>query len=200
MIRELAVLCTLLGFFGPNAQASQPRQADAAPKECPAQLHLGADLWRYTGQYKNGAYGYSTQIPNGLTGLDQKNAFYQKGFAILSLGGGFLAVDAEPNSPLFKASGAAAKENVSELQSEFGPLISTQYRSVTLASRPAVESTVVFHCPGSKESYTDISLFALNPGKRFVYSLTWQGPQTGQALGRKTLESLQQTWKFLIPQ
>ncbi len=191
MRRGAIVICLLFACL---------ENMEAEDKECPPQLHFSGDLWKYTSQYKNLAYGYATQIPAGLVGVDQKNPFYQKGFSILSLGGGYLTVYAEVNSTLYRDPQAAAKDDLVDLKSGVDSISSVNYHPIELASRPAVQSTVVFHCRGKKETYTDISIFVLNPTRRFVYTITWQGPQTGKVPGAKAIQSIEQSWRFLTPQ
>ena len=191
MRRRAIAVCLLFGCL---------KSIEGEDKECPAQLHLNGDLWKYRSRYNNPAYGYSTQIPDGLTGVDPKNPFYQKGFSILPLAGGYLTVYAEVNSALYRSADAAAKDNLSDLKSEVDSISSVKYQPIQLGSRPAAQSTVIFHCQGLKETYTDISIFALNSTGRFVYTITWQGPQTGKVPAEKAIRSIEGSWRFLTLQ
>ncbi len=167
---------------------------------CPSKPDFGKNARAYTGSYKNPAYGYSTQIPFGLVGLDYNNPDYQKGFTILfPKNNGALSVYAEPNSALYRKPEAAAKGESGYLASE-SLAVSRHYQSSHIASRPATQSTVLFSCPGDKNSYEAISIFTLNPGGRFLYNLTWQGKASAAASATKIMQALEASWQFLAPE
>ena len=188
MRREIIAFCLLFASLEPLT---------AQNRACLTRLDLTGDLRQYKGQYRNGAYSYATRIPAGLMGVDPKNPFYQKGFSIQPLGGGYLTVFAEVNSVPYKNPQAAAQDHLNDLKSNFGSVASVRCRDLQLASRPAVQATAVLRCPGQKATFTDTSLFALSSSGRFVYTITWQGPDTGKAAGIETMRAIRRGWRFL---
>ena len=186
------ITCIVFGLAANSVRA----QKDG----CLSRPSFGKEARTYTGLYKNPAYGYMTQIPAGLIGLDDNNPDYQKGFTILfPKDNGTLSVYAEANSSLYTEPQAAAKAESKYLTPETS-IVSRRYQSFRVASRPAAQSIMLFHCPGVDTSYEVISVFTLNPGNRFLYTLTWQGKKSASASATRAMQALETSWRFITPE
>ncbi len=167
---------------------------------CPYQPHFSNDARRYTGAYRNGAYGFATVIPKGLTGLDENDPLYQRGFSIpLPDAAGQISVFAEANSAGFADPRAAARTQVRYLHGRAVQVSAPTYSELQLATRPAVRVTSEFHCAGDRTAYELISVLALDAGRRFVYTLSWEGSLAKAQTAGQTMGALVSSWRFLTP-
>ena len=185
----------LIALFAALLLFTVPASAEAGT--CPWQPQFGPDARTYTGHYQNLSYGFSTDIPSGLVGIDNNDPEYQRGFSFLLGERGNMSVFAEPNSAGFDQPQSAAKTRTGYLRKHVAQFASVRYTSLSMASRPATQAVVEFTCPGTGERYESISIFSLDRDKEFLYTLTWQGKSTDAASAAKIIRHLEEAWRFV---
>lgn len=172
----------------------------AEAQSCPAQLHLNGKVRRYTGRYVNRAFGFSTQLPGGLAGLDADDPSYQRGFAVaLPKDQGTVWVFAESNSADFGQPQAAAEAAIHYLGTRAEHMLPANYVKEKIASHPAERVSAEFQCAGSKERFGYTAIMAMDTDRRFVYSIVWEGRLIDSNSADTILQSLQSSWRFLVP-
>lgn len=165
---------------------------------CPNHPELGPKLRNYTGIYKNPAFGYTTRLPQGTTGLDTDNPEYQRGFVvILPQEGGTLSVYAETNSSELKTPTAASMADLEYLRADIPQISAIHKATMHLDSHPAAEITAQFKCSNDLHTYQHIAVFSLGTNRRFLYTLTWEGPTARAAEAATLIHALERSWKFI---
>lgn len=169
-----------------------------AQDHCPARPSFDTHVRRYTGAYENFAYGFSTRIPSGLTGIDEDDPEYQRGFTIVSpRTAGTLSVTAEVNSADLASALQAAKQEAAYLRKDAEQMEELTFAETTLGSRPAVRLSARFRCNGKSGDFSTTRVFALGSGKRFIYRITWEGPAANASATLRNLDALVSSWKFI---
>ena len=155
--------------------------------------------YEYRGQYINRAYEYSVKIPKGFTAYDGRNEANHSGFGI-ALGEppqSYIFVRGEHNSLEYDTPRQAAIKDVEFLRRQGKKIESETITESSLGTLDAVLLVVNYTCPGSAGQYTQSSIMALGPDKRFLYTLELYSPTNRYERDRAVLEGIIKSWKTI---
>jgi len=153
---------------------------------------------KYTGLYRNEAYGYIVMIPNHVAGYDGADAPRHNGFGI-ALGEppqSYILVQADPNSLDDGAAVDAALRLLSYLRRDAKNIESVRITPSHLGTLEAAELVVTYTCPGSARRYTMAAVFGLGPAKSPVFEVSLDSPASRYRRDRVVLDQLLKSWKY----
>lgn len=160
---------------------------------------LPRSRYEYRGQYVNLAYEYSVRIPKGLTAYDGRDQARHDGFG-LALGESpqsYIFVRGEPNSLEYDTARQAATRGIEYLRQDGKKIESEAITDSHLGTLDAALLVVNYTCPGSEERYTQSSIMALSPDKRFLYTLELYSSANRYGSDRAVLDELIKSWKMI---
>jgi len=161
------------------------------------QTHSNADTTKYTGIYRNEAWGFEVIIPDGFVGEDG-SAGSHHGFGV-SLGStprSTISVTGEANSLEFNRPMDAALNQVSYLQRDGNEVDSVSIGPEHLGSLDASELIVTYRKKGTAQQETMAAFIAIGPKKSPVYEVILTSPTSRYKNDRRVLDELVHSWKY----
>ena len=153
---------------------------------------------KYTGLYRNEAWGYKVVIPKDMAGYDgaEQPSHHGFGMAFGEPPESYILVNGEANSLEYNSPVDASFKHLSFLRDDGKEIESVRIKPSRLGTLPAAEVVVTYSCPGSKERYTMAAVLALGPGKSPVYEVILYCRASRYRRDRPLLDQLLKSWKY----
>ncbi|MDB5708787.1 MAG: hypothetical protein JWL96_857 [Sphingomonas bacterium] len=151
----------------------------------------------YRGAYENGAYNFRVTIPKGLTGYDDGDPDYQRGFTIdLKRPSSKLDVWSEPNSLEYRNPCQAVTAESRYTKDEArGRVLLLSSRKMMLGPMRACEGRMRYVSRRSGEAYASMVLCAIGKDEH-LHTILWIGPVRSLARARRLIDQLKASWGY----
>jgi len=158
---------------------------------------VGWEKRHYRGSYENGAYNFRVTIPHGLTGYDEGDPDYQRGFIIdLNRPSSRLYVWGDVNSLEYRSPCQAVAAEVRYTRDEArGRVRLLSSRRMMLGPMRGCEGRMRYTARRSGAAYAKIVIHTLGKDGH-LHGIAWSGPVRSEARAEWLIDRLRASWGY----